>query len=97
MSFGKTTGVEVITSSGVLISSGKPVRVFNVTSTAAGTSGTELYSGTSQSGTARVSFANSAGRTTTVNFEGGMLFPSGCYVYLESGTTQAVLECRLES
>jgi len=97
MSFGKTSGTVVVTSSGALISSGKPVRVFNVTSTAASTSGTELYNGTSKTGTARVSYANVAGRTTTVNFQEGMLFPDGCYVVLESGTSQAVLECRLES
>ncbi len=90
-------GVEVITANGALITSGKPVRVYNVSIVGSGTAGVELYNGTAVSGTARVSFkAGAATRTTTQNFEGGLLFPGGCYVEIESGTSQAVIECRLE-
>ena len=90
-------GTEVLTSSGTLISSGAPVRVYSLTLVGSGTAGVELYNGTSATGTARVSIAAAAAtRTTTQNFEGGMLFPSGCYVELETSVSQAVLECRRE-
>ncbi len=91
-------GEKVFTSSGVLISSGKPVRVWNLSLVGSGTAAVQLYGGTSASGTARISLpAAAANRTTTQNFEGGLLFSSGCYVELESTVSQAILECRLET
>lgn len=92
-----THGEQVITSSGALISSGKPVRVHNITWSSGATAGVvELYSGSSKTGTARWAEAGTANKTKTVNFNGGLLFSSGCYVYINAAATAAVIECSLE-
>lgn len=97
MSFGKTTGTEVITADGAVISSGKPVRVFSVTVASGTAHGARLYNGTSTGGTLFDEINPSANTTKTQNFENGKLFSGGCYVDLLTGASSAVLECRLES
>jgi len=90
-----SSGVVVKTADGNLSTAGKPIRVFSLTVVSASTAGAALYNGTSISGTARVSIDGVASRSNTQNFEGGLLFPDGCYVDLV-GASQAVIECRLE-
>ena len=96
MAFGNTSGTERITSDSVVISSGKPVRVFSLTFPSGGSAGVaELYNGTSKSGDVYVSLTGTANRTLTQNFEDGLLFPDGCFAALEGAST-AILACRLE-
>ena len=98
MGITRTSGSVTITTSGALISSGKPVRVYSCTHASGGTAGVvQLYNGTAASGTPKVSLTGTASRTLTQNFENGLLFPSGCYVELvNANCSAAVLECCLE-
>ena len=90
-----SSGVVVKTADGNLSTAGKPVRVFSLTVVSGSTAGANLYNGTAISGTPRVALVGVANASNTVNFEGGLLFPDGCYVDLV-GASQAVIECRLE-
>jgi hypothetical protein len=97
MGITRTSGEVVLTAAGAVISSGKPVRIYSMTVVGSGTTKGELYSGTSKTGTARVSIPCVANQSVTVNFENGLLFSSGAYFSKESSAvSQATLECSLE-
>lgn len=94
---GRTSGLEILTASASVISSGKPVRVYSATVVSGTTNGLILYNGTSTSGTAIISITGVANRSVTQEYgPEGILFPSGCYAFIESGASTAAIECSLE-
>jgi hypothetical protein len=96
MGITRTSGEVVLTADGAVISSGKPVRVYSMTILGSSTGHGELYSGTSKSGTARVSLLGVASTSVTQNFENGLLFSSGAYFAKDSTISQSIIECSLE-
>jgi hypothetical protein len=64
--------------------SGKPFRLFNANLITLTGGALTLYNGTSTGGTKYVQIDGTTGKGTTVNFEGGVLFPAGLYA---SGAT----------
>jgi hypothetical protein len=76
--------------------SGKPVRVFSVNLMTLTTGNLSLYNGTSTGGTLYALVSGTTGLGTTVNFEGGMLFPSGCYASGANGVQNATIVASCE-
>ena len=65
--------------------SGKPTRVFSLSVTSGGSAGiTLLRNGTSASGTALYHMDGTISKCVTQNFEGGMLFPAGCFADVDA-------------
>ena len=60
--------------------SGKPTRVFSVHLVSLTAADIGFRNGTSDSGTKYLTINGTANKGITVNFEGGVLFPSGCYL-----------------
>jgi hypothetical protein len=84
------------TGDSVVGTSGSPVRVFNATWLSDGTArDLVLRGGTSASAEIHVQAAGTVSKTTTINFEGGLLFPNGCFFDIGSATS-AVIEFRVE-
>jgi len=97
--FGDTNHGSVrLTEDGAVGPSGKPIRVFSATQLSGGTAGIlVLRNGTTDSGTVYVQkTAGTVSNTDTVNFEGGLLFPSGCFFDKDANTTAVVVEFRVE-
>jgi hypothetical protein len=87
------TGSVRLTADGVVGPSGKPIRVFNVVmlSAAGGAGELVLRSGTADTGTAYVTEAGTAAsKTKTYSFEGGLVFPSGCFFDKDANTDAIV-------
>lgn len=80
-------GAQKITADGVIGRSGTGVRLFALLidsgSTAASVS---VYDGTSTGGTLYGVFTGTASETATVNFNGGLQLPSGCYLDIDANT-----------
>ena len=90
MSVGSTR----LTADGVVGQSGKPIRVYSAVmlSAAGGAGELVLRNGTSASGTAYVTEAGTAAsKTKTYNFEGGLLFPDGCFFDIDTNTAAVVV------
>lgn len=79
-------GVQIVTADAAIGTSGKPVRVFaiHLVSGSGGDSTATLYNGTSASGTAYCQVDGVASEGVTLNFAGGMRFPNGCYMDVDS-------------
>jgi hypothetical protein len=81
-------GKTQITSSGVVGTSGKPMRIYGAVVRSAGTAATvALYDGTSTSGTTKYEDIDGAiNSTVRVMYAGGLLFNSGCYASIANAT-----------
>jgi hypothetical protein len=87
-----------LTGDGAVGASGKPIRVYSATQLSGATAGIlVLRNGTSDSGTVYVQkTAPVVSNTDTVNFEGGLLFPGGCFFDKDTNTTAVVVEFTVE-
>lgn len=97
MGLNNTSGDVTLTASAVLITSGSPVRVYSCSWVSGASAGViQLYNGTDNSGTARISETGTALKSKTANFQNGLLFSSGCYVELDGNISACTLECSKE-
>lgn len=85
------------TDDGVIGASGKKIRVYAliVRSDSDGASAVSVYNGTSTAGTLMdVINVATASTTVRINYAGGLLFPSGCFVDVDANTAfvTAILE-----
>ena len=77
--------------------SGQPIRVYSATWLSGATAGDlVLRNGTSGSDPAYVTKAGVISDTVTQNFEGGLLFPSGCWFDKDTNVTAVVVEFAVE-
>ena len=92
-------GTVYVTADGVLISSGKPVRVFLVHEIYSGAGvGSVLRNGTSASGTIYAALTGATDAGVTTNFgDRGVLFPAGCFYDEGTNVTSATIVCQLEA
>ena len=65
--------------------SGKPYRMFCVHTSTLTTGKIYFYNGTSAYGSKYVQIDGTTATGTTVNFEGGVEFPNGCYLTADIG------------
>lgn len=94
--YGNTTST-YLTADGVIGASGKRIRVFSATFLSGGTAGIlVLRNGAADTGTVYVQAAGTISRTVTVNFEGGLTFPAGCFFDKDTNTASVVVEYRVE-
>ena len=92
-----THGTVTLAADGALGPSGKPVRVWSVTWLSGGSAGVlVLRNGTTASDTAWITIAGTISRSVTQNFEGGPLFPAGCFYDHDSNTTIVIAEITTE-
>jgi hypothetical protein len=76
--------------------SGKPCRVFSATWLSDGTArDLVLRNGSTDAGTIYVQEPGVISKTKTLNFEGGLLFPGGCFIDIGSAAS-VVIEFRNE-
>ncbi len=96
--FGDTNHGSVIkTADSVIGVSGKPCRVFSVSWLSDGTArDLVLRNGTTASDTIYVTLAGSANVSIVQNWEGGLLFPDGCFLDFTASMVNAVIEFRSE-
>lgn len=91
-------GTEIKTASGTVGVSGKPLRIYSATWISGGTAGNlALRNGTTTSATLITSIAGTASRSVTQNFEGGLLFASGCYLSLDHNTSSVAISFATEA
>lgn len=92
------SGSERYTGDSVVGKSGKPTRVYSATWLCGGATNVNLVlrNGTSASGTVYVQQAGTNGVTVTQNWEGGLLFPNGCFFDQDGDVTAAVIEFSVE-
>jgi hypothetical protein len=76
---------------------GKPVRVFCAHLMTLTTGALSLYNGSATTDTLYLKIDGETGKGTTVNFEGGVLFPSGCYASGAAGVQNATIVASCES
>ena len=77
---------------------GKAVRVFSATWLSDGTArDLVLRNGSTASGTIYVQAAGTISKTTTLGFEGGLLFPGGCFLDFTASMVSVILEYRTEN
>lgn len=88
-----STGTKYLTADGVVGVSAKPVRVFSVTALSGATAGKiVLRNGSSASGTIYVNaLCGTVSQTNTVNFEGGLVFPGGCFFDKDTNVTSVAI------
>lgn len=93
---GSGSGSVYKTADSVIGASGKPVRVFSATWLSDGTArDLELRNGTTDAGTLYVKEPGVISKTKTINFEGGLLFPNGCF-FDKGDVASVVIECVTE-
>ncbi len=84
-------GSQKRTTDGVIGVSGKPVRVFGfIVSADSSGAVVAVYDGTSTGGTVMDSLVGAASVSTRISYPGGLLFPNGCYLDIDSHTTYIV-------
>jgi hypothetical protein len=92
-----STGVDRITADAAVGTSGNPMRVYHATVISGATAGRlTLRNGTSTSGDYYTFTKGAANDDVTRNYEGGMLFPDGCYADLDVNVSAAVISYREE-
>ena len=100
MSFGRIEdhGSKLFTADAIVGGVAKrPVRVFSATWLSDGTARSlVLRSGSTDSDTAVVTIAGTSSVTITQNWEGGLLFPDGCFLDYTASMVNVVLEYRTE-
>lgn len=83
-------GSKLLTTDGVVGVSGKPVRIFSATHLSDGTARTlVLRNGAADTAEVWVTAAGVISCTVTTNFEGGLLFPAGCFFDIGSAVSCA--------
>lgn len=93
-----TTGDQYSTADAVVGVSGKPCRIWNVSWLSDGTArDLVLRNGSSASGDIRIQAAGSVSTTQTLNFEGGKLFPAGCFFDFTASMVSASFEFEMEN
>ena len=81
-------GSQYLTADGAVGVSGKPVRIHSATWLSDGTArDLVLRHGTTASDTIWVNAAGAISVTVTLNFEGGLRFPNGCFFDIGSATS----------
>jgi hypothetical protein len=89
-------GSVYLVADGVVGKIGKPCRVFSATWLSDGTArDLVLRNGTTDAGTIYVQATGVISKTVTINWEGGLLFPGGCFLDIGSAAS-AVIECCVE-
>lgn len=92
------SGSVYCTADAVIGVAGKPCRVFNVSWLSDGTArDLVLRNGNSADGTIYVQAAGTISKTTTINFEGGLLFPNGCFLDFTASAVSYTIEFRSEN
>lgn len=86
---GLQIGSQKISADGVVGVSGKPIRVFAfiVRSGAGGNAVTVAYNGTGTGGTEYDTLNGTQSLTVRISYPGGLLFPSGCYLDIDTNTS----------
>ena len=85
------SGSEYHVADSVIGTSGKPVRVYNATWLSDATArDLVLRNGNSASGDIWVQAPGDISNTVTINFEGGLLFPSGCFFDIGDAVSLAI-------
>jgi len=93
-----TSGRIRITADGAVITSGKPVRVYNITWLSGTTAGyVGLRNGTGTSADLDYYRDGTASKTYSESFENGKLFPAGCYCDIDANVTWVTIECKKEA
>jgi len=92
------TGNQYSTGDAVVGASGKPCRIWNVSWLSDGTArDLVLRNGSTASGTIYIQAGGTVSLTTTLNFEGGKLFPDGCFFDFTASMVHAVFEFEMEN
>lgn len=84
-------GIQTLTTTGAVLASGRPIRLFSMHWYGSTTAAMGVYNGTSVSGTLVLTAAGVANASQSLNFENGLPFPSGCYLSIPSTVTSATL------
>lgn len=81
-------GSQQRTSDGVIGTSGKKIRVYGIRlrSGGGGAAAVSLYNNTSATGTPLDIVNGTTSLTVSVSYPGGLLFPSGCFVDVDTNT-----------
>lgn len=80
-----------------VLTSGKPVRVFDVQVISGGTAATvKLYNGTSTGGTLYLQIDGVISKASSFNSANGVLFPGGCFADVDANTTALTVVCQQE-
>jgi len=90
-------GSKHYTADSVVGIAGKPCRVFSATWLSDGTARSlVLRNGSTASGTVYVQIAGAVSLSVTQNWEGGLLFPNGCFLDYTASMVGAVIEFSVE-
>lgn len=91
-------GSQIATADSVIGVKSKPIRVFSATWLSSGGGAGELVlrNGSTNSDTVIVETDGTQSNTAVINFEGGLLFPDGCFFDKDSNVTSVVVEYREE-
>lgn len=87
------TGSKYLTADGVVGPSGQPVLIFSITPLSGATAGkTVLKNGSTSSGTIYVNeLSPTVSQSHTVSWEGGLLFPDGCFFDKDTNVASVVI------
>ena len=92
------SGSQRITADGILGSSGKPLRVYNLTWLSTGTAGyVGLRNGTTTADDLYYYKDGTASKSYTENFDEGLLFPAGCFCDIDENVLWVVAEISKEA
>ena len=85
------SGSVYLAADGVVGISARPCRVFNATWLSDGTArDLVLRNGNTDGGTVYVQEPGTISKTKTIEFEGGLLFPNGCFFDIGSATSAVI-------
>ena len=92
MSMNLVPGNTRLTADGLVGTSGKPIRIFNIHLVSGSTASTTTFrDGTSASGTAYFQADGLSSKGANFNFAGGLRFPSGCYMDTDANISYCVI------
>jgi len=94
----QTRGSVQLTADGAVGTSGSPVRIFNmhIVSGGSGAAIVSLYNNTSATGTAYIKETGTVSTGKTFDYgNGGHVFPSGCFVDVDTNTTSVLISYAL--
>ena len=85
-------GATRLTADGLVGTSGKPIRVFQIHLVSGATLSTTLFkNGTSTGGTSYIQVDGTASKGVTWESKNGVLFPSGCYMDTDANISFCVI------
>jgi len=91
-------GTQRLTKDGSVGVSGKPVRVYWIHLVSGATASTTSFkNGTSTAGTAYIQADGLVSKGVTLNFAGGVLFPSGCYMDTDANISYCTVGFTMEN